>query len=183
MLLRLVRSNIKINGRLLSSSFSSRQLYSTKSNPNKTSPPYPLQYDKTIAENIKTANTSSTKFETLGKPEKSAEDQNSKAGLIATIKSGGAVSITLWVVWNFAFLGIFYAVSAFGLSKMLIDLLNQNDTVDVEGLENKFKNLYGAWMGTNLIVAVIVQKLAAPIRIGSYMFVLPFVLKLFKRKI
>lgn len=54
--------------------------------------------------------------------------------------------------------------------------------IDVKGLEDKLRGVYGAWMGTNFIIALILQKLAAPVRIGSYLAVLPFVVKLFKRK-
>lgn len=186
MLLRLAASSIKINTRLLPSI---KQFHTSSfiSNVNKSrTDPFSPNYDKRYSENLlkfqtetPTPDFSSFKSDS----EKDSTQNTKKLGLIKTIKSGGAVSITLWVVWNFAFLGLFYILSAFGFSKALIDFMQEHfKEIDVKGLEDKLRGVYGAWMGTNFIIALILQKLAAPVRIGSYLAVLPFVVKLFKRK-
>merc|ERR1712127_739821 len=187
MLLRLAASSIKLNARL---SPSIKQLHTSCfiSNLNKSkTDPFSPNYDKNYSEKILKSQTEKpTPLESPHSESNSKTDKpqdTKKLGLIKTIKSGGAVSITLWVVWNFAFLGLFYVLSAFGFSKALIEFMQENfNDIDVKGLEDKLRGMYGAWMGTNMIIALILQKLAAPVRIGSYLAVLPFVVKLFKRK-
>ena len=193
MLFRLVSSSIKYNHRILPlrTVHASSSLLNVPKN--KKLDPFSPEYDSKLAaeqeridlaEKVRCANTAPPPF-----PEKSQEKlqndnkkETDKQGLIKTIKSGGVVSITLWVVWNFAWLGIFYILAAFGVSKAMIDFMQANfKSIDVDALETKFRNVYGAWMGTNFIIALILQKLAAPIRVGSYLAVLPFVMKFFKK--